>query len=209
MYYLFKIVATSVCFPLHRLRRKMSRAKGNLSRHILEYSTPCPKSQAQIWTSNIVGAKFYRWQLWITSLWRQLIFSLVLEIPRYSSGVFLFDFHCRGLLCFSFLGELYEWWNGEMVKRIFPHWDFTMLLLSWVTTCMGYNIIGGGHRLLLGLPLPLPPQLPITTSSTGQAEQDIRLRGVQSFRVTGGQTGIIWIPLRGGRPLKVHCCWQW
>ena len=44
----FKIVATSVFFPLLWLRRKVSRAKGNQSLQILEYSTPRPKLKTQI-----------------------------------------------------------------------------------------------------------------------------------------------------------------
>ena len=110
------IVATSIWFPLSRLRRKVIRAKGNLSLQILEYSTPRPKFKTQILISNFVGAKFSRWHLGITSFWRQLRSSLGLEIPGDSSHGFLFAFTCWGLLCFSFCGELHEFWNGEMVK---------------------------------------------------------------------------------------------
>ena len=110
MYYLFlefeyKIVATSVWFPLRRLRRKVSRAKGNGYLQILEYSTLRPKLKNQIWISNFVGAKlscwhlrinyFWRqlgsslelslWNLGITSFWRQLGSSLGMEIPGDSS----------------------------------------------------------------------------------------------------------------------------
>ena len=35
----FKIVGTSVCFPLRQLRKKVSRAKENPSLQFLEYST--------------------------------------------------------------------------------------------------------------------------------------------------------------------------
>ena len=105
----FKIVSTSVSFPLFWIRIKVSHEKGNPSPQILEYSTPRPKFETQIWISNLVGAKFSHWHLRITSFWSQLVSSLVLEIPRYSSRGFLFDF---------------------------PPLGFTMLLLSWGTTWM-------------------------------------------------------------------------
>ena len=104
----FKIIATSVCFTLCRIRRKMSRAKGNPSLQILEYSTPRPKSQTQIWIWNVVGAKFSRWHLGINYFWSQLGSSMGLEITGYYYGGFLFDLPCWGLLCFSFLGELHQ-----------------------------------------------------------------------------------------------------
>ena len=45
----FKIVATSVCFPLHHIRIKVIREKVNLSPQILEYSTPCMNFKTQNW----------------------------------------------------------------------------------------------------------------------------------------------------------------
>ena len=97
----FKIVATSAFFPIGWLRRKVSRAKGNPSIQILEYSTSHPKLKTKIWISNTVGAKFScwhpginsfccqlgyslelsRWHLGINSFWHQLGSSLGLEIP--------------------------------------------------------------------------------------------------------------------------------
>ena len=43
----FKIVATSIFFSLFRIRIKVSRAKGNLSPRILEYSMPRSKFKTQ------------------------------------------------------------------------------------------------------------------------------------------------------------------
>ena len=131
----FLTAATSVCFPLCRLIRKVSRAKGNPSIQILEYSTLRPKLKTQIWISNFVGAKLSHYHPGVNSFWDQLGYSLVLEIPGDSSRGFLFDFPCWGLLCFSFSGELHECSNGEMVKQIFLRWDFTILLISWGSTC--------------------------------------------------------------------------
>ena len=62
----------SVFFPLCRLRRKVSRAKGNPSLKILVYYTLRLKFKTQIWISNSVGAKFSWWRLGINSFWRQL-----------------------------------------------------------------------------------------------------------------------------------------
>ena len=101
-------------------RIKVSRAKGNPSLQILEYSTPRPKFQTQILISNFVGAKFSHWHIGITSFWRQLGSSLVLEITGDYSGGFLFDSPRWGLICFYFLGELHEWQNIETAKQIFP-----------------------------------------------------------------------------------------
>ena len=112
----FKFLATSVWFPLCWLRRKVSRAKGNPFLLILEYSSPRPKFQTQIWISNFVGAKFSRWYLRITSFWCQLRSSLGLDIPGDYSGVFLFAITFWGLIWFSFIGELHEWWNDEVTK---------------------------------------------------------------------------------------------
>ena len=120
----FKILARSVCFPLRSFLIKAIRAKGNLSPHILEYSTLRSKFKNQIWILNFVGAKLSCWHLRITSFWRQLGSSLGLDIPRYSSGGFLIVFFLWGLLRFSFLGELYERWNCEMVEWIFPSLGF-------------------------------------------------------------------------------------
>ena len=119
-----KIVVTSVCFPLFRIRRKVSRAKGNPSPEILEYSTLRPKFKTKIWMSNVFGAKcshwnfgmnyfwrqlgssldFSRWYLRVASFWSQLGSSLGLEITGDSSWGFLFAFPRWGLLCFSFCG---------------------------------------------------------------------------------------------------------
>ena len=124
---ILKIVAISVFFPLFRLRRKVSRAKGNPSLQILEYSTPRPKFKIQIWISNSVGEKFpFRhlrinsfwsqlgyllelslWHLGITSLWRQLWSSLVLEIPRDSFLGIPLCFPPLGFTMFHFCGELH------------------------------------------------------------------------------------------------------
>ena len=133
----FKIVATSVFFPLRRLRIKVSHANGNYSLQILEYSNPRPKFKTQILISKSVGAKLSRWHLrinsfwhqlrsllelsrWhlrITSFWRQLGYSLGLEIPGHSfSGIPLFfrwhleiNYFWRSL---GYLLELYLWHLG-------------------------------------------------------------------------------------------------
>ena len=68
----FKIVATSVFFLLCRLRRKVSRTKGNPYLQILEYSTLRLKLKTQILISKSVGAKFSLWHLGINSFWCQL-----------------------------------------------------------------------------------------------------------------------------------------
>ena len=122
-----KILATSVCFTLCRIRRKVIYAKGNPSLQILEYSTPRQKFKTQIWISNFVGKRisrwhlginsfwhqlgssleYFRWHLGIISFWRQLGYLLGLEIPGDSSFLgFLFAFPCWVLICFSFRGEL-------------------------------------------------------------------------------------------------------
>ena len=116
----------SVFFPIRWLRRKVIRAKGNMSLRFLEYSTPRPKFKTQIRISNAVGAKFSCWHLgihsfwrqlgyllglsfWhlgITSFWRQLGSSLELEIPRDSfSGI---------PLCFPLLGFTMLPFHGEI-----------------------------------------------------------------------------------------------
>ena len=108
LYSLFFIVAKYVCFPLCRIRRKVSSAKGNPFLQILEYSTLCPKFQTQILISNFVGPEFSCLHLRITYFGLQLGSSLGLDIPGDSSGGLLFDFPCWGLLLLSFLGELYR-----------------------------------------------------------------------------------------------------
>ena len=133
-----------VLFPLGRLRRKVSRAKGDPFIQILEYCTLYLKFKTHPWISNYVSAKFSRWHLGINSFWRQLGSSLEFsfwhlgiksvwhqlryplgfEIPGYSfSGIFL---------CFPHVGVysayLFVW------SYIFPRWVFTVLLLSWGTT---------------------------------------------------------------------------
>ena len=126
----------SVYFPFRQIRRKVSRAKGNPSLQILEYSTPRPTLKTLIWISNFFGTKLSRWHLGITSFWHQLGSSLGLEIPRYYSRGFLFAFPVGVYCAYPFLGGLNEWWNGEMVKQIFPRWGFTMHLLYWGTTSL-------------------------------------------------------------------------
>ena len=122
-----KIVANSFCFTLVKIRRKLSRAKGNPSLQILEYSTPHQKFKTQIWISNFVGTKFscwhlkvnlfwhqlgspleyFCWHLGIISFWRELGYLLGLDIPGDSSRGFLFAFPCWFLLCLSFREELH------------------------------------------------------------------------------------------------------
>ena len=51
---------------------EMSRAKGNPSLEILEYSTPRPKCKPQFWILNFVGANISRCHLGINSFSRQL-----------------------------------------------------------------------------------------------------------------------------------------
>ena len=89
----------SVCSPLGRIRRKESCAKKNPSLQILEYSTPNPKCKTEILIPNFFCAKFSRWHLGITSFWRQLGFSLGLDIPEDPSLGFLFALPRWGLHC--------------------------------------------------------------------------------------------------------------
>ena len=51
--------------------------------------------------------------LGITSFWRQIGYSLGLEIPRDSSRGFIFAFPRWCLLCFSFLGELHLFYDDK------------------------------------------------------------------------------------------------
>ena len=144
-FYLFKMVATSIWFTLRWLRRKLIRAKGNPSLEILEYSTPHPKLKTQTLISNFVGAKFSRWHLRINSFWRQL--GSLLELSCWHLGITFF--WCRLgsylgleipgiLLRDSFLLSPIEVYYAYpfVGGYISPHRCFTMLLLSWGTTCL-------------------------------------------------------------------------
>ena len=100
-----KISKPNLNFKLRWLRRREGCEKGNPFLQILEYSTLRPKFQTQIWISNFVGTKFSCWHLRIISFWIQLGSSLGLEIPRYSSGRFLFDFPVGVYYASPFLGN--------------------------------------------------------------------------------------------------------
>ena len=69
---------------------------------------------------------------------------------------------------------------------------------------MGSKIIRGRSPSSTRAPPP-PPQLLSTTISTGQLEQDLRFRGVQSGIFRGSKPGISWSMSGGGRPVKVLC----
>ena len=125
--YFLKSYQTSVFFPLRRLRRKVSRAKGNPFIKILEYSTPRPKSKTQIWISNSVGAKFSRWHLGINSFWRQMVSSLELS--------------CRHLGINSVwrqlgspLGFAISGYSLSGIPPCFPSLGFTLIICSCGTT---------------------------------------------------------------------------
>ena len=61
----------------------------------------------------------------------QLVSSLGLDIPRYSSRDSFLLFLVKVYYASTVVGD---YMNGEMVKRIFSRWGFTMLLLSWGNT---------------------------------------------------------------------------
>ena len=132
----FKSIETSFCFPLRRLRRNVRRSKEKSVSSDLGILYPAP----EIWNPNLNFKICWREILLLAPrnyfLCLQLRSSLGLVIPRDSFWGSLFAFLLWGLLCFSFAGELHEWWNGEMVKwqkTILPLWGFTILLLSWGT----------------------------------------------------------------------------
>ena len=134
----FKIVATSICCPFCQLRRKVSRVKINTFIHILKYFNQRLKFQTQIWISNFIGAKFFRWHLGINSIWRRLGYSMRLDILIYSFGGLFFAFPCWGLLCFYFIGELHK--SSKVQDCLLSPWPNSQL-----RTCRRLN-----NRLCVG-----------------------------------------------------------
>ena len=129
----FKIVAKPVWFPIRRLRRKFSRAQGNLSLQILEYSTPRPKFKTQIWISNSVGANIFRWHLGINSSWRQLGSSL--ELSLWNLGIHSVWSHLGYPLGFAISGDSFL-----EIPPCFPPLGFTLIIRFWGTTYLPVGI---------------------------------------------------------------------
>ena len=131
----FKIITTSVCFPLRRLRRIVCRSNGNPSLQILEYSTPRPTFITKIRTSNFVGAKFSRWHLGINSFWRLLGSSL--EFPRWHLGITSFWSQLGSSLLG--IGDYWRFFSG--IPLCFSMVGFTMLVRSWGTTYFPVEVL--------------------------------------------------------------------
>ena len=133
-----------VLFPLGRLRRKVSRAKGGPFIQILEYCTLYLKFKTHPWISNYVSAKFSRWHLGINSFWRQLGSSL--EFSFWHLGIKSVWHQLRYPLGFEIPG-----YSFSGIFLCFPPLGFTLLICSCGATyfpvgyLLYYSFLGELH----------------------------------------------------------------
>ena len=104
----FKNVATPVCFPLWRLRIKVSLAKGKSIYSYVGILYPALKISNPNFNLKLRWHKLFHRHLVISSFWGQLGYSLGLDISGDSYQGLLFFCPHWGLLYLSFLGKLHQ-----------------------------------------------------------------------------------------------------